>query len=168
MVTVIFTVVVQIWKYRRDAFAARIDEFCKLIFETADLGAEYWVTKKPSKTMKSSLEARSKIVLIETKLNGYQSKIGLFAGIIISQIWLDAQDKLNNLTADFFDALTGSEFGDDARSANPQRAKLVYATGAEMVSHLRTITPKPSPITVLLSVIAIAVALYLLRQIFRS
>jgi hypothetical protein len=145
--------IVQIWKYRRDAYASRVDEFCKLIFDTADLGAEYWMTKKIKK--KDAEVGTEKVLLTETKLDGFQRKISLFASILRVQVRVADKDKMSLLIADFFDALTGGNFGADARVTDPARARLVYTTGADLVAHLRATRPQTSWLTIFLSLVAI-------------
>jgi hypothetical protein len=122
-----------------------------LIFETADLGAEYWMTKK---TSKADAAASDNVRLTETKLDGFQRKIGLFATLLRGYVRLASRDKTSVLMADFFDALTGGNFGADARTINQGRARLVYATAADLVAHLRATTPQPSWLSVFLGLIA--------------
>jgi hypothetical protein len=158
LATLFIGFIVQIWKYRRDAYAARVDEFCKMIFEAADLGAEYWTTKKNSKLDAASSE---KVRLAEAKLDGFQRKINLFSVILRGFVRVSDSDKTSLLIADFFDALTGGNFGADTRARDEGRARLVYATAADLVAHLRTTAPQPSWITILLG-LAAALAILLL------
>jgi hypothetical protein len=118
-----------------------------MIFEAADLGAEYWMTKKTSKLEAASLE---KIRLTEAKLDGFQRKINLFAGLLRRFIRVAASDKTSLLMADFFDALTGGNFGVESRARDQGKARLVYATAADLVAHLRATVPQPSWLAVML------------------
>lgn len=144
----------QSWKNRRDAFTARVDEFCKLIFEAADIGAEYWVTKKPSRKVAASSEQIAKIRLTETLLDGYQQKINLFYVVIKSNVSTVKQDDLVNRIADFLDALTGGNFGAEVRTSDPSRARLVYTTAAEIVASLRSTSPRITLIAIIFAIAA--------------
>jgi hypothetical protein len=159
LATLIIGIIVQLWKYRRDAYASRVDEFCKIIFDAADLGAEYWMTKRTSRVETSE---REKTLLTETKLDGFQRKISLFAAMLRVQIRVADKDRMSFLIADFFDALTGANFGADARATNPARARLVYATGSDLIAHLRATTPQPSWLSILLGLVATMTILLLL------
>jgi hypothetical protein len=129
-------------KYRRDGFNARMDEFCRLVFEAADYAADYWVSKKLSSTAKeSNSEARLKMRIVEARIGGFQQKINLFFEVIRPFLKVSDRDQLTNLLADFFDAMTGGNFGAKARSADEMRAKLVYTNGSELVAHLRSAKP---------------------------
>jgi hypothetical protein len=129
-----------------------------MIFEAADLGAEYWTTKKNSKLDAASSE---KVRLAEAKLDGFQRKINLFSVILRGFVRVSDSDKTSLLIADFFDAFTGGNFGADTRVRDEGRATLVYATAADLVAHLRTTAPQPSWITILLG-LAAALAILLL------
>jgi hypothetical protein len=151
----------QSWKARRDAYSARIDEFCKLIFEAADQGAEYWVTKKPTKLTKPPPEQVAKTRLMETKIDGHQQKINLFYVMIKPKVSTAKQDDLVNKIADFLDALTGGNFGAEVRLSDPSRARLVYSTAAELVAALRATSPQITIGAILLAVFAVVAFLIL-------
>jgi len=122
-----------------------------MIFEAADLGAEYWTSKKNNKLDSTALE---KIRLSETELDGFQRKINLFATLLRTYVKVTARDKTSALMADFFDALTGGNFGAETRSRDHGKARLVYATAADLVAHLRSTAPQPSWLSILLAVAA--------------
>jgi hypothetical protein len=118
-----------------------------MIFEAADLGAEYWIIKKTNKSDAPTLE---KGLLTETKLDGFQQKIGLFATLLRAYVRVGTADKMSLLMADFFDALTGGNFGARARPIDQVKARLVYTTAADLVAHLRATRPQPSWISIAL------------------
>jgi len=158
LATLIIGIIVQLWKYRRDAYASRVDEFCKIIFDAADLGAVYWMTKKTSRVETSE---REKTLLAETKLYGFQQKINLFATMLHAQIRVADKDRMSGLIAHLFDALTGADFGADARAIDPVRARLVYLTGSDLIAHLRATAIRPSWPSILWGLVAIMIILLL-------
>jgi hypothetical protein len=62
--------------------------------------------------------------------------------LIQSQLKTGDRDTLVNLMADFFDALTGRNFGAETREADEQQARLVYANGTSLIAHLRKTRPR--------------------------
>jgi hypothetical protein len=161
-VALFFALLQQFWKNRRDAYTARIDEFCKLILEAADQAAEYWITKKsPSFRSKLPPEQSAKVRQAETKLEGFQHKVNLFHILIRSRISASARNVLVLRIADFMDAMTGGSFGAEARSADPVRARLVYSTAADLVAALRATSSRVTVGTIALALLAIAVVVIL-------
>jgi hypothetical protein len=152
----ISAITLQFWKWNQEKFSARIDEFCKLVLEAADAGADYWTHAKPL----TDPEKRVAIQLAETKIDGFQRKVDLFRVLIQPRLGLSDKDKLVELLANFFDALTGGNFGTNVRTSDPVRAKLVYVTAADLVTHLRILTPAPSIVLILGLLIALSVTLY--------
>jgi hypothetical protein len=117
-----------------------------MIFEAADVGVEYWMGKRNPKVDSATTD---KIRLIEAKVDGFQTKINLFASLVRSRVRVKAAEKLSSLIADFFDALTGGSFGAELRARDQARARLVYTTAADLVAHLRSTKPKPSWIPIM-------------------
>jgi hypothetical protein len=125
-----------------------------LIFEAADQGSEYWVTKKLPKTANPSPDQVSKMRLAETRIDGYQQKINLFYVMIKPTVGTAKHDELVNCIADFLDALTGGNFGAEVRASDPTRAKLVYTTAADLVALLRKTSPRITITTIILALFA--------------
>ncbi|SFN77795.1 hypothetical protein SAMN05216573_12151 [Bradyrhizobium sp. Rc3b] len=166
MVALGFALLQQLWKNRRDAYNARVDEFCKLIFEAADQAAEYWITKKPSKVAKPAPELKAKLALAESKLEGYQLKVNFFQVLIRERSWTSKHDQIVANVADFLDAMTGGEFGAEVRQPDPTRVRLVYTTAAELVATLRSTMPRFSKFEMLTgALLALAFAYLVLHSL---
>jgi hypothetical protein len=84
----------------------------------------------------------SKLALMESRIESYQQKVNLFYLLIYSQLKTNDRDHLLNLVADFFDALTGGNFGAETRDSDKPRAKLIFANASSLVSHLRKTLPR--------------------------
>jgi hypothetical protein len=113
-----------------------------LISEASDYAVEYWILRKPGiKAKDSTPELKAKLQLMESRIDGYQQRVNLFFLLIQLQLKTGDRDALVNLMADFFDALTGGNFGAEAREKDLHRAKLVYANGTGLVAHLRKTRP---------------------------
>jgi len=151
-----------VWRANREAFEKRIDEFCALIFEAADLGAEYWATEKPQRKASDGARALllSQLRIMESRIDGLQQKIELFRLLVRRQIRLGDHDALVGLMAEFFDALSGGNFGAEVRKADIARARLVYTTATDVVAHLRELSPTPNLYLLLFALLGVAGLVY--------
>jgi hypothetical protein len=147
----ISAVMLQAWRWERDAFAKRIDEFCTLILDAADLAATFWTVSKPLVRPilgKESDPAISKDLIelqkVQTRVEGYQRKIDLFRIMIQDKIRITDRDQIVDRSADFFDAMTGGNFDAPIRTSDPRRARLVYMHSADFIAQLRRTPPRPS------------------------
>ncbi len=159
LVTLIVAVFQQAHKNRNDAFNARIDEFCKLVFEAADCAAEYWIlSKRPSSKTDGTVANQASIRLTETRIAGFQQKINLFFAVVRPYLRTHDSDSLSALLAEFFDAMTGGDFGAKARATDETRAALVYTNGSEVVARLRRTKPSLPLTTIILAIVVSIVA----------
>jgi hypothetical protein len=134
----------QLWKYNRDAYQSRVDEACKLIFELADIGAEYWSTPKytirrrPAEPPNATLLAeREKLTRTEAHIDGRLRELQFLRVLLQARLSISDKELLIDRTAGFQDAMTGGQFASSTRAADPQRAQQVYVSGADLVAHLR-------------------------------
>ena len=133
----------QLWKYSRDAYQARVDEACKLIFELADDGAEYWSkAKRPPQTRitkgtSEPSESRAVVELLELQIAGHVNKLLILRLILRPRLGFLDGDQLDEKVATFQDAMTGGDFGSAARAADRHRAKQIYEAASDLVAHLR-------------------------------
>jgi hypothetical protein len=126
LIAAVSAIFLQMRKDRLEGFAARVDEFCELIFVTADLAAEYWVSDKPQAKARDRSRAalRARLQLIETQIEGGQAKIDLFRVLVQAKLRAADREVLLTLMPEFFNALTGGQFGARARKPDPPRARL--------------------------------------------
>jgi len=103
---------------------------------------------------------------MESRIDGYQQRVNLFFLLIQHQLKTGDRDTLVNLMADFFDALTGGNFGAEAREIDLLRAKLVYANGTNLVAHLRGTRPRLTWSSIALGVIVLLGFLFLVVHPF--
>lgn len=143
-----------------------MDEFCKLILEAADQAAEYWITRKPSKLAKLAPEAKAKMALAETKLEGYQLKLNLFQVLIRERSLKAKHEQIITRVADFLDAMTGGDFGAEVRHEDPARARAVYVSATELVATLRSTKPRYTFVEMLPSFLMLILFAYLVVQSF--
>ncbi len=139
-----------------------------MIFEAADQAAEYWITRKPAKTSKPapSPEARAKVALAESKLEGYQLKVNFFQVLIRERSRSSLHEQIITRVADFLDAMTGGEFGADVRPPDKTRARLVYSSAADLVATLRATKAKFTYFEMLPTLLIVLAFAYVLLHAF--
>jgi hypothetical protein len=130
----------QLWKYNRNAYQARVDETCELIFNQADAGAKYWITPK-RKTNKLRSENFSttdhEAIAAEVAIDGRLRELQFLRLMLEERITLQDRDLLRELMASFQDAMTGGDFGAQTRAEDTERAKQVYRAACDLVAHIR-------------------------------
>lgn len=118
----------QIWKFRRDELAARCDELCKVISDSASVASEYWATQYDDKIVEKITEA---------KVLGAQSLCdGLYASIRY-RMGATSQQQLDAAMSDFVDAMTGGDFTVEGRSADIVRVSRVPQAASVLIVALR-------------------------------
>jgi hypothetical protein len=134
----------QLWKYSRDAYLARVDEACGLVIDLADAGAKNWSTAKllpqPKIGAPPSTDAREKyreFAVAENWIDGRVQQLQFFRLILQDRFAPIDREKLIELTASFQDALTGSNFSSASRAADQEQAKQVYAAASDLIAHMR-------------------------------
>jgi hypothetical protein len=141
LVGFVFAYLSQLWKYSKDAFHARVDEACGLIFELADSAAEYWAAaKRVSQQIRrptDPADQHDKLILSEIKIEGQFMKLQFLRLVLQQRFSLSDQTALIERTASFQDAVTGGSFAENIRASDTQRAREVYVTAADLVAHVR-------------------------------
>jgi hypothetical protein len=135
----------QLWKYSKDAFLARVDETCALIYRVADQGAEYWLLAKPDLSKKSAngseecdLSSRyERLVLVETQISGRLQQLQFLRVILQRRFSLADERELVERMATFESELTGGDFAARFREPDLERAKLTYKAASDLAAHLR-------------------------------
>jgi hypothetical protein len=131
----------QLWKYSRDAYQARVDETCKLIFDMAEDGAKYWVAAKRkssrSPSEKSPPSVHDEIAASEVKIDGRLRELQFLRLLLERRTMLRDLDLLRERMATFQDAMTGGDFGAAVRAGDPARARQVYLAACDLVAHIR-------------------------------
>jgi hypothetical protein len=119
----------QLWKYSRDAYQARVDEACKLIFDTADMAGEYWTQPK----LAESIE----LISAEAKIAGRVAQLQFLR--LLLELRNSSADRhlLRERAATFQDALTGGTFRNAVRPEDLARSNAVFQTAADLVDHIR-------------------------------
>jgi hypothetical protein len=62
--------------------------------------------------------------------------------------------------ADLLDAMTGGNFGAEVRQADPTRARLVYASAADLVAALRSLRPKITSSEIVVCILIVIAFIY--------
>lgn len=118
---------VQNWRATRDDLKEVFGALCELVNEAADEGCSYW--QKPG-----SDEGRE---LNEATLMSLQKQMGRYSSIIQRIANRKVSAQVEEGLALFFDALTGGQFSEPDRPANPMRAKRVRAASANAIIEIR-------------------------------
>jgi hypothetical protein len=131
----------QLWKYSKDAYHARVDEACTLIFALADRGAQYWsVAKREPKQIRQPVEhvdQEDKLTLCEILIEGQLMELQFLRLILEQRFSLSDRSILLERTASFQDAMTGGNFASKVRAPDTQRARQIYVTAGDLVAHVR-------------------------------
>lgn len=134
----------QLWKYNRDAYQARVDDACKLVFAIADSAAEYWASSRAVRRRtigptsgEQRTEKQPDLDLMEIKIAGHLKQVEFLRLTLQPRFSRTDRDILIERTGAFIDAITGGEFGSKIRAADPVRAQEIYRTAADLVAQLR-------------------------------
>ena len=130
----------QLWKYSRNAYQARVDEACALIFNQADVGAKYWVTPRRKTNKLRSEKSPStdhEAIAVEVAIDGRLRELQFLRLMLEERTTLKDRDLLRELMATFQDAMTGGDFGAQTRAEDPERAIQVYRAACDLVAHIR-------------------------------
>ena len=115
------------WKSSRSQTAALCDEFCSVIAEAADAGAQYWLM--------AGVDPQAP--LWETRLHGFQRRITGYNVLLTGRLHDDALDEIQTSLAHLFTKLTGGEFGEPTRAPDVVNAKCVQDQAGESILSIR-------------------------------
>jgi len=148
LIGAVFAYFHQLWKYSRDAYEARIDEACDLIFNLAETAAEYWISPKLNPRhelgpIRHSASVSRQLVppsleLLQVRIEGGVKKLEFLRLMLQPRLSLHDRQLLVDRMASFLDSMTGGQFASKARAADESRAREVYVTASDLVAHLRT------------------------------
>jgi hypothetical protein len=125
---VVVGLLVQWWKSSRDELRLLCDEFAKAVRDTSDLGSAYWLST-PAEPGGSRL-SEARIIGLQRQLDGYRV-------LIRHRFRATERSALETSTADFFDAMTGSDFMSPTRPRNADQATLAQVRGADLILTIR-------------------------------
>lgn len=114
-------------KSSRDEQRDLCDTLGTSLLKAADLAAEYWLTDGKA----------SNIALLEAKLMGAQAYLSRYK--LLANGWFLPKDRwaVEDLLADFYDAITGGQFQVKSRSIDAARAQACQVRAAELAVLVR-------------------------------
>jgi hypothetical protein len=133
----------QLWRYSKDAYVARVDETCALVFALAEQGARYWLLAKPDIPRGNVDDAndvrrrREDLIQSETVISGQLKQLQFLRLIVQARFSSGDRQGLIQLVATFEGELTGGDFGARLRAHDVERAQRAYLAGCNVVAHLR-------------------------------
>lgn len=118
---------VQGWKSSRDEFKSGIDELCKLIDQSSDVSAEYWLLAPTD----------NKSPVLEAKVLGLQERIlGLHALVFRRLNEKQKHEAVNDILR-LIAAFTGSNFSVGSRTPDPAKARVAHQAAARAIVSVR-------------------------------
>lgn len=123
--------IVQRWRYLTDRLSAAVDHLCNEINIASDLATKYWLfdTNRDG----DSLDASS----TEPLLIGRQLRLQELLIALAEQDLRLQLGSVNGLLLDFYEAMTGGQFGVRDRDTDPAKARQVQAIAAQLNGELR-------------------------------
>jgi hypothetical protein len=104
------------WKSERAEFAKLCDDFCILIAQAADAGAEFWLT----------LPDNENTPFKRARLAGFQNRMAGYNAILTGRTTDESQDEIDDALSQLFKSLTGGDPDDPDRKASMERALTVH------------------------------------------
>ncbi len=113
------------WKSGREDLQELCKEFCDVVAEGADAGAEFWLTSA----------ADPQAPLLQARARGFQTRLDGYATILDGRLDSEMLDEVESALALLFAELTGGDPDDPARIPSKPKAFAVHdAAGAAIVS----------------------------------
>lgn len=120
------------WRYRNDQRANFWHQIHNDLREAADLATDYWLRELPAY---ESPQVETQVV--EARIIGYQVRLSQTLSVLEEDLLRIDLLQLRPRFADFFDALSGGEFGVPGRPIDVERARAVQHSGALLAVDLR-------------------------------
>jgi hypothetical protein len=115
------------WKSSREDLTKLCDEFCGAIAEAGNAGAQYWLLPGSDEAC-GGLSAR--IYGLQRRINGYNA-------LTCTRIHDEGSNWIEDELSNFYDALTGGEFGDPARKPDMIAARRTQDEAADAILAVR-------------------------------
>jgi len=110
------------WQYKRDLWIARLEKYCEAVQSAADCATEDWSVKKSASLKQQDAKLWAEVLIKEARLFGLQSRIDGLRVSFERRLSREASAQLVDLSAKLNDALTGGDWHEPIRAANPVRA----------------------------------------------
>lgn len=142
-------ILVQRWRYGREAIDRRCDEIERAAGELVEISTEYWSKSSPSGPVTKSGEftlnplvdvsesKRMEIIICEARIIGLVSKVNGLNSVVIDDFDDAAQQKILGKLADFNNQVTGGNFQVKYRAADPERIVGVHGAHADYICEMR-------------------------------
>jgi hypothetical protein len=128
--TLAITLAFRLWQNERDRWTTRVDAFCDVVTEAADLGVEYWIEAGEDGQKPRDQKREIQLLGFQARLDGL---LVTFLEKFTEADQIDAAEKLGQ----FREAITGGEFQSISVKADQNRARDVQMTANELFVALR-------------------------------